>query len=92
MPADAARRSPEITARASSLLIQPEGVLVISDIDDTVKVTEVFMGKDMVVRNTFLEEFRAVSGMVSLYQSWSKEPFLCSQKKDDKQILMKVLP
>ena len=63
----------ELTARASSLLVQPEGVLVISDIDDTVKVTEVFLGKDMVVRNTFLEEFRPVSGMVNLYRSWSEE-------------------
>lgn len=60
----------DITARASALLVQPEGVLVISDIDDTVKVTEVFLGKDMVVRNTFLEEFRPVSGMVNLYRSW----------------------
>eukprot|EP00913_Durusdinium_trenchii_P002070 g1912.t2 len=36
----------DITARASALLVQPEGVLVISDIDDTVKVTEVFLGKE----------------------------------------------
>lgn len=63
----------EVTARGSSLLVQPEGVLVISDIDDTVKVTEVFLGKDVVVRNTFLEEFRPVSGMVNLYQSWWEE-------------------
>ncbi|CAJ1459328.1 unnamed protein product, partial [Effrenium voratum] len=46
---------------------------VISDIDDTVKVTEVFLGKDSVVRNTFLEEFRPVSGMVNLYRSWAEE-------------------
>lgn len=63
----------EVTARGSSLLVQPEGVMVISDIDDTVKVTEVFLGKDVVVRNTFLEEFRPVSGMVNLYQSWWEE-------------------
>jgi len=62
-----------LTAHAGSLLNEPEGVLVISDMDDTVKVTEVFRGKDMVVRNTFLEEFRAVDGMAELYGSWAEE-------------------
>mmetsp|Transcript_121531 Transcript_121531/g.288893 ORF Transcript_121531/g.288893 Transcript_121531/m.288893 type:complete len:593 (+) Transcript_121531:58-1836(+) len=62
-----------VIARGSALFFPPEGVMVISDIDDTVKVTEVFLGKDMVVRNTFLEEFRPVSGMVNLYRSWAEE-------------------
>jgi len=62
-----------VVARAEVLLTEPEGVLVVSDIDDTVKVTEVFMGKDQVVRNTFLEEFRPVNGMATLYNSWAKD-------------------
>ncbi|CAJ1460619.1 unnamed protein product, partial [Effrenium voratum] len=73
LPEDKSRKIEAISARASALLIPPEGVLVISDIDDTVKVTEVFLGKDSVVRNTFLEEFRPVSGMVNLYRSWAEE-------------------
>lgn len=62
-----------VTARGSAHLCEPEGVMVISDIDDTVKVTEVFLGKDMVVRNTFLEEFRPVAGMAELYKSWAQD-------------------
>jgi len=63
----------EVTQRAAVLLTEPTGVLVISDIDDTVKVTEVFLGEDMVVRNTFLEEFRPVAGMAQLYRSWERD-------------------
>jgi len=62
-----------VVARAEVLLTEPQGVLVVSDIDDTVKVTEVFMGKDQVVRNTFLEDFRPVNGMATLYSSWAKD-------------------
>lgn len=63
----------DVTARSTALLLDPDGLLVISDIDDTVKVTEVFRGKDMVVRNTFLEEFRPVEGMSQLYTSWAQD-------------------
>jgi hypothetical protein len=43
--------------------LQPEGVSVISDIDDTLKITHVPAGKRTVLRNTFLREFRAADGM-----------------------------
>lgn len=61
----------DVVQRAAMLMTEPTGVLVVSDIDDTVKVTEVFRGRDMVVRNTFLEEFRPVSGMAQLFRSWA---------------------
>jgi len=64
------RETPCATAEAR--LVEPEGILVISDIDDTVKITEVYKGKDQVVRNTFFEEFTAVEGMADLFQSWAK--------------------
>jgi phosphatidate phosphatase APP1 len=53
-------------------LLPPEGVTVISDIDDTVKVTNVTNFRSM-MRKTFLEDFEAVPGMSSRYASWAKE-------------------
>eukprot|EP00930_Biecheleria_cincta_P032829 TRINITY_DN22754_c0_g4_i1.p1 TRINITY_DN22754_c0_g4~~TRINITY_DN22754_c0_g4_i1.p1 ORF type:complete len:599 (-),score=106.71 TRINITY_DN22754_c0_g4_i1:9-1655(-) len=67
------RCAENVTARGAAHLCEPEGVMVISDIDDTVKVTEVFLGNNMVVRNTFLEEFRPVPGMAELYKSWAQD-------------------
>lgn len=61
---------PGARARATVRLAEAEGLSVISDIDDTVKVTEVFISKDAVTRNTFFEEFRAVPGMPELFKSW----------------------
>jgi len=51
-------------------LIGPEGLSVISDIDDTVKVTEV-TDKKKLVENTFLKEFVAAPGMAALYRRWA---------------------
>jgi len=47
--------------------LEEEGVSVISDIDDTIKVTQVLNRKAM-LRNTFLREFEAVPGMAEFYQ------------------------
>lgn len=48
-------------------LIEESGVTVVSDIDDTIKVTNVLDRSEM-MKNTFLEEFHAVEGMSSLYR------------------------
>ncbi|QDU73970.1 hypothetical protein Pan97_09700 [Bremerella volcania] len=53
-------------------LIDRDGVSVISDIDDTVKHTQVHTRKDMLA-NTFLHEFATVPGMVELYQKWQQQ-------------------
>jgi hypothetical protein len=53
-------------------LLADEGLTVISDIDDTVKVSHV-LDKKKLLRATFLEEFRAVEGMAELYQRWVSE-------------------
>lgn len=50
--------------------LEPEGLSVVSDIDDTVKVTHVPAGKRTVLRNTFLKEFRAAEGMRERYMRW----------------------
>ena len=45
---------------------------VISDIDDTIKITLV-RNKPQLLLNTFCRPFRSVSGMANLYQSWAAD-------------------
>jgi uncharacterized protein DUF2183 len=52
---------------APLVLVEPEGTSIISDIDDTVKVSEV-RDKERLLRRTFLEEFEFVPGMAPLYK------------------------
>ena len=52
-------------------LLPPEGVSVISDIDDTIKVTEVASRRKM-LRNTFVREFAGVPEMAALYRHWQE--------------------
>ena len=47
--------------------LEPDGLSVISDIDDTIKVTQVPAGKRTVLRNTFLKKFQAAEGMRERY-------------------------
>lgn len=54
-------------------LIEPEGLSVISDIDDTIKVTEVPAGKPIVLRNTFLRGWVAAEGMDARYRAFGDE-------------------
>ena len=49
--------------------ISAEGLSVISDIDDTVKLTNVGDRRELLA-NTFLRQFRPVPGMVDLYKEW----------------------
>jgi hypothetical protein len=55
-----------------ALLVPPQGVSVISDIDDTIKVTEVFNRRKM-LHNTFLKDFSSVPEMAPLYRRWETE-------------------
>ncbi len=48
-------------------LLAPRGVSIVSDIDDTIKATEVTSRHSMLT-NTFLKPFTAVDGMAELYQ------------------------
>lgn len=56
-------------------LIAPEGVSVISDIDDTIKVTDIPAGPEVVMRNTFLRDYKAAPEMVEKYREWSDASF-----------------
>eukprot|EP00980_Cylindrotheca_fusiformis_P017111 scaffold5259_cov120-Cylindrotheca_fusiformis.AAC.1 len=51
-------------------LVPPTGVSVISDIDDTIKITN-FLKKKEFLKNTFLLEFKVVPGMAELFQQWN---------------------
>jgi len=53
--------------------LEAEGISVISDIDDTIKITEV-RDRKATLRNTFMREFEAVPGMAQFYLSASNEP------------------
>ena len=53
--------------------LEAEGLSVISDIDDTIKITEV-RDRKATLRNTFLREFQSVSGMAEFYQALAGKP------------------
>ena len=55
-----------------SQLVGPEGVSVISDIDDTIKISNV-ADRQALLTNTFLEPSRAVEGMSVRYQKWASQ-------------------
>lgn len=55
-----------------TLLVEPVGRTVVSDIDDTVKITEVG-DKRRVLENTLLKPFRPVKGMADTYREWTEQ-------------------
>lgn len=50
-------------------LVEPQGLSVISDIDDTIKVTDISDGTATVINNTFFRDFKAVPGMADRYRA-----------------------
>lgn len=59
--------------RGVAILLEPEGRSIVSDIDDTIKVTEVPAGKAIVLRNTFLRAYVAAEGMRDRYRGLGGE-------------------
>ena len=53
-------------------LVPPTGVSVISDIDDTIKVTKVSI-KSELLANTFYLPFKPITGMAAAYQRWQQQ-------------------
>ena len=51
-------------------LIKPEGIMVIADIDDTLKISEVY-DKNKLLRNVFVNEYKAVPKMQKLFSELS---------------------
>lgn len=57
--------------QGSVFLLEPTGTSVISDIDDTIKVTSVVNRRELLA-NTFLRNFQSVDGMSDVYRQWSE--------------------
>jgi phosphatidate phosphatase APP1 len=55
---------------AAANLIEPQGRLIVSDIDDTIKVSDVGH-RAALFSNTFLKPFKAVPGMADVFHRWS---------------------
>lgn len=53
-------------------IIEPNGVSVISDIDDTIKHSGVGSRRELLA-NTFLREFESIPGMAQLYRTWEAQ-------------------
>ena len=53
-----------------ALVLPVSGTSVISDIDDTIKISDV-LNRDALVRRTFLQPFEAVPGMAEVYRAWA---------------------
>jgi hypothetical protein len=51
-------------------LIEPTGISIISDIDDTIKDTRILSGARTVLSKTFFEQPQGVSGMADVYMAW----------------------
>lgn len=54
-------------------IIEPYGISIISDIDDTIKVTDILDGKDAILTNTFFKTAVEVPHMNEVYRSWASE-------------------
>jgi phosphatidate phosphatase APP1 len=67
-----ANPSGEHTFAGSVHLLPPTGLSIISDLDDTIKATDVHDRRAM-ISNTFCSEFRPVPGMADVYQAWARE-------------------
>lgn len=61
----------ECPAAGRAQLIEPEGVSIVSDIDDTIKHTQVSCRKTL-LRNTFLRDFQCIEGMADAYHQWQQ--------------------
>jgi phosphatidate phosphatase APP1 len=61
----------ELQGTTTIELIPPQGVSIVSDIDDTIKESSIRDRKELLA-NTFLREFRAVPGMSAAYRAWQE--------------------
>ncbi len=53
------------------MVLPKKGLSIVSDIDDTIKVTEVGNVRELLA-NTFLRDFESIEGMAEVYQQWQK--------------------
>ena len=63
--------STAVLATNTAFLLAPTGLSVISDLDDTIKISLVRQRHEL-LRNTFCRAFQPVPGMADLYQRWAR--------------------
>ena len=66
---------PNAVSVGRAQMVEPLGVSVITDIDDTIKESQVDRRQEL-LRNTFIRPFKAIPGMQSLYKSWHEQGML----------------
>jgi hypothetical protein len=71
LPLEARAIDGRVFTTQAHLVPPTHGWSVISDIDDTIKISNV-THKRTLLRNTFLKEFQPVPGMPELYQRWKE--------------------
>lgn len=64
--------SDQRSIRGEIQLLREQGLSIITDVDDTIKISNVLDKKEL-LRNTFVREFEAVPGMSSLYYEWYRQ-------------------
>ena len=64
-----------LTGKGRIRLIEPEGTSVVTDIDDTIKVSDVPAKKEIVLRNAFCCGFVAAPKMPGIYRDLGDVPF-----------------
>ena len=60
------------TGNASAYLVPAEGVTVVSDVDDVLRVTRIYQPQEGLL-NTFARPFRAWLNMPAIYAAWSTQ-------------------
>jgi phosphatidate phosphatase APP1 len=63
-------RAADASPAGQVYLVPPQGLSIISDIDDTLKHTHVGCRRSLLA-NTFLREFETIEGMAPLYRDWA---------------------
>ncbi|KAI8374739.1 uncharacterized protein BYT42DRAFT_577475 [Radiomyces spectabilis] len=64
-------KSPKFVASSGMVsLVEPTGISIISDIDDTIKDTRILAGARAVLNNTFFKPAKEVDGMAEAYMQW----------------------
>jgi phosphatidate phosphatase APP1 len=71
LPIELSVEGEEATDQVGARLLPRHGVSVVSDIDDTVKDSEVSDRREL-LNNTFIRDFRLVDGMAETYRTWAK--------------------
>ena len=54
-------------------LVEPRGLSIVSDIDDTIKISEVPAGKRILLRNVFLRDYVEAPGMADKYRAFGDD-------------------